>query len=168
MSLTLDRLLPRALIAIALAALSAGGVAWASGNPAIAHWVWAAGAVPVIGGLVVSIVRDLLAGRLGVDAVALLSMIGALALRENLAAIVVAVMHAGGNALEEFAVSRAERDLKSGGRHSGCGRSLQATTTEGESTLRWHRADGNGNTDRQGADHPDGGQVRAPASDSMA
>ena len=59
MSLTLDRLLPRALIAIALAALSAGGVAWASGNPAIAHWVWAAGAVPVIGGLVVSIVRDL-------------------------------------------------------------------------------------------------------------
>jgi cation transport ATPase len=107
------RLLRRALIAIALAALSAGGVAWASGNPAIAHWVWAAGAVPVIGGLVVSIVRDLLAGRLGVDAVALLSMIGALALRENLAAIVVAVMYAGGNALEEFAVSRAERDLKS-------------------------------------------------------
>ena len=59
MSLTLDRLLPRALIVIALAALSAGGVAWASGNPTIAHWVWAAGAAPVIGGLVVSIVRDL-------------------------------------------------------------------------------------------------------------
>ena len=71
MSLALDRLLPRALIVIALAALSAGGVAWASGNPAVAHWVWAAGAVPVIVGLVVSIVRDFLAGRLGVDAVAL-------------------------------------------------------------------------------------------------
>ena len=113
MSLALDRLLPRALIAIALAALSAGGGAWASGNPAVAHWVWAAGAVPVIVGLVVSIVRDFLAGRLGVDAVALISMIGALALSENLAAIVVAVMYAGGNALEEFAVSRAERDLKS-------------------------------------------------------
>jgi hypothetical protein len=39
MSLSLDRLLPRTLIAVALAALSAGGVAWASGNPAIAHWV---------------------------------------------------------------------------------------------------------------------------------
>ena len=110
MSLTLDRLLPSALIAIALAALSAGGVAWASGNPAIAHWVWAAGAVPVIGGLVVSIVRDFLAGRFGVDAVALLSMSGALALSENLAAIVVAVMYAGGNALEEFAgLSRGAR-----------------------------------------------------------
>ena len=67
----------------------------------------------MIAGLVVSILRDFLAGRLGVDAVALVSMTGALALGEYLAAIVVAVMYAGGNALEEFAVSRAERDLKS-------------------------------------------------------
>jgi P-type E1-E2 ATPase len=63
-------------------------------------------------GLFVSIVRDFLAGRLGVDAVALVAMIAALALGETLTAIVVAVMYAGGNALEDFAVSRAERDLK--------------------------------------------------------
>ena len=88
MTLALDRLLPRALIAIALVALSAGGVAWALGKPELAHWAWAAGTVPVIAGLVVSILRDFLAGRLGVDAVALLSMIGALALDETLAAIV--------------------------------------------------------------------------------
>jgi heavy metal translocating P-type ATPase len=113
MNLALDRLLPRALIVIALTGLCAGGVAWALGKPEIANWVWAAGAVPVIVGLAVSIVRDLLVGRFGVDAVALLSMIGALALGQNLAAIVVAVMYAGGNALEEFAVSRAERDLRS-------------------------------------------------------
>ena len=113
MSLALDRLLPRALIVIALTALSAGGVVWALGKPELADWVWAAGAVPVIVGLTVSIVRDLLAGRFGVDAVALLSMVGALALWQNLAAIVVAVMYAGGNALEEFAISRAERDLRS-------------------------------------------------------
>ena len=113
MTLALDRLLPRALLVIALLALLAGAAAWAFGKPEIAHGVWAAGAVPVIVGLVVSIIRDLLAGRFGVDTVALLSMIGALALRENLAANVVAVMYAGGNALEEFAVSRAERDLKS-------------------------------------------------------
>ena len=74
MSLALDRLLPRALIVIALTALSAGGVVWALGKPELADWVWAAGAVPV--GLTVSIVRDLLAGRFGVDAVALLSMVG--------------------------------------------------------------------------------------------
>jgi heavy metal translocating P-type ATPase len=40
-------------------------------------------------------------------------MSAALALGENLAGIVVAVMYAGGNVLEDFAVARAERDLKS-------------------------------------------------------
>ena len=62
--------------------------------------------------MLVSIVRDLLAGRAGVDVIALLSMTGALLLAQNLAAIVVAVMYAGGTVLEDFAVSRAERDLK--------------------------------------------------------
>ena len=83
MTLALDRLLPRALIVIALAALLAGGAAWAAGDPTLANWLWAAGAIPVIVGLIVSIARDLLAGRFGVDAVALLSMIGALALSQN-------------------------------------------------------------------------------------
>ena len=56
MTLALDRLLPRALIVIALAALLAGGAAWAAGDPTLADWLWAAGAIPVIVGLVVSIV----------------------------------------------------------------------------------------------------------------
>ena len=50
---------------------------------------------------------------MGVDAVALLSMLAALALGETLAGVVVAIMYAGGGALEDFAVGRAERDLKS-------------------------------------------------------
>jgi P-type E1-E2 ATPase len=58
-------------------------------------------------------IRDFLAGRLGVDAVAFVSMSGALALRQNLAGIVIAVMYAGGNILEDVAVARAERDLRS-------------------------------------------------------
>jgi len=41
-----------------------------------------------------------LAGRMGVDAIALVSMSAALVLGENLAGAVVAVMYAGGNALE--------------------------------------------------------------------
>ena len=64
-------------------------------------------------GLLVSIVRDFLAGRLGVDAVAFVSMSGALVLGQNLAGIVVAIMYSGGNLLEDFAVARAERDLRS-------------------------------------------------------
>ena len=50
---------------------------------------------------------------MGVDAVAFCSMTAALVLGQELAAAVVAVMYAGGNALEDFAVARAERNLKS-------------------------------------------------------
>jgi cation transport ATPase len=63
--------------------------------------------VPVITGLAVSIVRDLAAGRLGVDAIALLSMSAALALGEPLAGAVVALMYSGGNMLEVIAVDTA-------------------------------------------------------------
>jgi heavy metal translocating P-type ATPase/RND family efflux transporter MFP subunit len=51
--------------------------------------------------------------RMGVDAVAFVSMAAALALGQTLARVVVAIMYAGGNALEDFAIGRAERDLKS-------------------------------------------------------
>ena len=112
MSVALDRILHRALIGIALGGLAAGAILWTRGDRAFAQWAWAAGSIPVALGLLVSIVCDLLAGRAGVDVIALLSMTGALMLEENLAAIVVAVMYAGGTALEDFAVSRAERDLK--------------------------------------------------------
>jgi cation transport ATPase len=50
---------------------------------------------------------------MGVDAIAFLSMTAALALGQSLAAIVVAIMYAGGTVLEDFAVARAERSLKS-------------------------------------------------------
>ena len=108
-----ERVLRRALAAIALAGLLGGGLAWLAGRSSAASAVWAAGTVPVVIGLLVSMVRDLMAGRLGVDAVAFISMSAALLLGENLAGAVVAVMYAGGNLLEDFAVARAERDLKS-------------------------------------------------------
>jgi heavy metal translocating P-type ATPase len=112
MVINIEVLLRRSLIVIALAGLVGGGTAWGLGARSDAHWIWTAAAIPVIAGLTLSIIRDFLGGRLGVDAVALVAMIGALVLGETLAAIVVAVMYAGGNALEDFAVSRAERDLK--------------------------------------------------------
>jgi heavy metal translocating P-type ATPase len=68
--------------------------------------------VPVIAGLLVSIIRDVLAGRIGVDAIALVSMSAAIALRQPLAGAVVALMYSGGNVLEDIAVARAEHDLR--------------------------------------------------------
>jgi cation transport ATPase len=93
--------------------LSIGLVAAFAGHNGLARWIWAAGTIPVVVGLGFSIVRDVLAGRMGVDAVAFVSMAAALALGQTLAGVVVAIMYAGGNVLEDFAVGRAERDLKS-------------------------------------------------------
>jgi heavy metal translocating P-type ATPase len=108
-----ERVFRRALIAIALTGLISGTAAWANGRSDLASWCWAAGTLPVAIGLLISMIRDFLAGRVGVDSVAFVSMSGALALGQNLAGIVIAIMYAGGNLLEDIAVARAERDLRS-------------------------------------------------------
>jgi heavy metal translocating P-type ATPase len=107
------RAVRRAMIVIALTGLVLGLTAYAADRVSLARAILAAGTVPVLLGLALAIARDLVAGRMGVDAIAFLSMAVSLALGEVLAGAVVAVMYAGGNALEDFAVGRAERDLKS-------------------------------------------------------
>ncbi|KRQ15835.1 haloacid dehalogenase [Bradyrhizobium manausense] len=108
-----ERVLRWGLVAIAIAGLTVGILARAAGKPDLADLAWELGTAPVIGGLAVSIVRDLLSGRFGVDAIALLSMSAALALGQPLAGAVVALMYSGGNVLEDIAIARAERDLRS-------------------------------------------------------
>ncbi|MEY9122767.1 heavy metal translocating P-type ATPase [Bradyrhizobium yuanmingense] len=111
--MSFDRVRRWALVAIAIAGLIAGTLARAAGRPDLADVAWALGTAPVIAGLAVSIVQDLVSGRVGVDAIALLSMSAALALGQPLAGAVVALMYSGGNVLEEIAVARAEHDLRS-------------------------------------------------------
>jgi heavy metal translocating P-type ATPase len=108
-----ERIVHRALVAISVTGLASGLIALALGERRIAGVLWAVGTVPVIAGLAVSMTRDLFAGRLGVDAVALVSMAGAVAIGETLAGAVIALMYAGGNLLEDLAVTRAEKDLRS-------------------------------------------------------
>jgi heavy metal translocating P-type ATPase len=111
--MSFEQVLRRGLVAIAIAGLTAGILARVAGRPDLADLAWELGTAPVIGGLAVSIVRDLLGGRLGVDVIALLSMSAALALGQPLAGAVVALMYSGGNVLEDIAIARAERDLRS-------------------------------------------------------
>jgi len=107
-----DKLFHRTLLAVALAGLSVGFAAWAVGRRDLAEWCWAAGSLPVVVGLAGAMLRDFVAGRVGVDAVALVAMAGALVLGQPLAGIVIAIMYAGGNVLEGIAVARAERHLR--------------------------------------------------------
>jgi heavy metal translocating P-type ATPase len=108
-----ERVLRWALVSIAVAGLAAGIAAHAAGRPDLADLFWTLATAPVVAGLAVSIVRDFLAGRFGVDAIALVSMSAALALGQPLAGAVVALMYSGGNVLEDIAIARAEHDLRS-------------------------------------------------------
>jgi heavy metal translocating P-type ATPase len=99
---------------LAVAALSgvvAGGLLHVFGIDRPAHLVWAATTALLLVPLTLSVVRSLLRRDVGVDAIALVSMTGALVLGEYLAGAVVALMLAGGNALEERANGRARREL---------------------------------------------------------
>ncbi|MGA0595050.1 heavy metal translocating P-type ATPase [Enterovirga sp. CN4-39] len=100
-----------ALIAVALAGLAGGLAAQFLGEADWAAPLWTAGTVPVLAALLVEIVSSLRRGELGLDIVAALSMTVALIFGEALAAAVVALMYAGGQALEAFAERRATRSM---------------------------------------------------------
>ena len=104
-------LLQRGALALSVLGLAGGTAAWAAGAPAAAHLVWGLTTAAALVPLALAVVRDLVHGRLGVDLVALLSMGGALLVGEHLAGAVVALMLAGGNALEGLAAGRARREL---------------------------------------------------------
>ena len=111
--MSFERVLRWALVSIAVVGLAAGILAYAAGQLDLADLSWTLATAPVVAGLAISIARDLLAGRFGVDAIALVSMSAALALGQPLAGAVVALMYSGGNVLEDIAIARAEHDLRS-------------------------------------------------------
>jgi heavy metal translocating P-type ATPase len=107
--ITRDRLV--ALTAIGT--LAAGGALHLVDLPGAGDVVWAVGTGVALVPLTWSVLKALWRRDLGVDAIALVAMVGALALGEYLAGAVVAVMLAGGNALEASAGRRARRELAS-------------------------------------------------------
>ncbi len=102
----------RGLPAIALGSIVAGVALWLLGQESWADLAWAAGAAVVLVPLVLSTARSLLRGDVGVDAIALVAIVWALALGEFLAAAIVALMMSGGAALEAWAAGRARRELR--------------------------------------------------------
>jgi cation transport ATPase len=104
-------LLRPAIVAWPAAGLTIGLAAQFSGW---AHWagpIWAIATIPVLLALVTEIVIGLRRGDVGLDIVAALSMLAALIFAEYLAAVVVALMYAGGQYLEDFAERRASREM---------------------------------------------------------
>jgi heavy metal translocating P-type ATPase len=101
----------RLLLAWVLAGLAAGIALQVAGHPAYAAIAWAAASLPVALHVAIGVIRSLLGGRLGVDVIAFASILGALVLDEAAAAAVIALMVAGGEALEAWAEGRAQGAL---------------------------------------------------------
>ena len=100
------------LAILAFAAIVVGGVLWIVGQPGWADTVWGVGAAIVLVPLTVDTARSLRKGDIGVDAIALVAIAGALILGEQLAGAIVALMMSGGAALEAWAAGRARRELR--------------------------------------------------------
>ena len=92
--------------------VGAGGIAWLVGWRAVADWCWIAGTVTAVVPAVVWVLAALRRGRVGVDLIAVLSLVGTLLVGEYLAGALIAVMLAGGRALEAAAARRASHDLR--------------------------------------------------------
>ncbi|MDX8525969.1 heavy metal translocating P-type ATPase [Mesorhizobium sp. MSK_1335] len=108
-----ESVLRRMLLIIAVLGLALGLGAWRSGADFVSpDAIWTAATLPVVTMLAISILRDFWIGRIGVDAIALVSMSAALLLGQALAAVVIAIMYAGGTVLEDLARGRAERNLR--------------------------------------------------------
>ncbi|CAN0627501.1 Heavy metal translocating P-type ATPase [Burkholderia multivorans] len=100
-----------ALLFVSAGALVAGLGCAAFGASALARGLWFAGALPVLAALSVSIAQAVRRREAGVDVLAWLAIVLALALGESLAAAVISLMLASGRALERYAQARAQREM---------------------------------------------------------
>ena len=91
--------------------LALGGALHVLGHGAMAGQVWLGGAALVLCSVLADTLAALWRGELGLDLVALVSIAGAVLLRESLAAAVIAAMYAGGRALEGYAERRAREEM---------------------------------------------------------
>ncbi|WP_243077177.1 heavy metal translocating P-type ATPase [Microbacterium sp. SS28] len=97
-----------------MAALAALGIVVglsAVGANRSARWVAVAAVITFVGWTIARMVRDVMRGHVGLDVLAVVAMVATLAVGEYVAALIIVLMLAGGEALEEFASRRARRDL---------------------------------------------------------
>ncbi|MGZ4187617.1 MAG: heavy metal translocating P-type ATPase [Solirubrobacteraceae bacterium] len=100
------------LAAIAAVALVAGGAMHVAGQPDAGSAIWGSAVVLLSAELLAEVVWTIaVEHHMGVDMIALVAMVGALALGQELAGLIVGLMFSGGTTLEELASARARRDL---------------------------------------------------------
>jgi heavy metal translocating P-type ATPase len=103
---------PLVLAGIAATAIVVGGALHLAGEGAAGDWVWRVAVALLAVELSLEVARTIsVEHHMGVDSIALVAMVGSLALGEELAGAVVGLMFSGGEALEAVASRRARREL---------------------------------------------------------
>ncbi len=102
----------RLLAAYALLSIVVGGVLHLAGAGAAGDTVWRVAVALLAAELAVEVGHTILVDhQMGVDTIALVAMVGSLALGQELAGVVVGFMFSGGAALEDIASAHARREL---------------------------------------------------------
>jgi heavy metal translocating P-type ATPase len=100
------------LAGFALVAIAAGGLLYLVGEGAAGQTVWGVAVGVLAAELAAEVIRTVVVEHsLGVDTIALVAMVGALVLGEELAGLVIGLMFSGGASLEAIASRRARREL---------------------------------------------------------
>ena len=100
------------LAAVALLAIVLGAAFHIAGQPQTGDAIWEGAVVLLAAELAAEVGRTVIVDRhMGVDTIALVAMVGCLALGEELAGVVVGLMFTGGATLEDLASTRARREL---------------------------------------------------------
>lgn len=103
---------PYMLLLVTGTTFVAGGISWLFHSYGLAEFCWAAGAVLALLPTAWTAAKAIMKGHLGVDVIAVLSLIGTLAVHEYLAGALIAVMLSTGQSLEQTAERRATKDLR--------------------------------------------------------
>ncbi|AXH96446.1 heavy metal translocating P-type ATPase [Ornithinimicrobium avium] len=100
-------------VVLALVVLAAVLALMVAGQGVVAQWLGTGFVVLVVLRTSVDMVRDVLRGHYGLDILAVVAMVATVAVGEHVAALIVVVMLTGGEALEEYAATRARAELTS-------------------------------------------------------
>ncbi len=99
------------ILGVVTAGLIAGFIGQVFALPNVPRVAWIVPAVIVALSVLLDFVNGMRRGAFGVDLIALLAIVASIALNHLLAGIIIAAMVAGGNSLEEYANSKARREL---------------------------------------------------------
>ena len=99
------------LVGLALVVASVGGILEWAGQPVVSAWVLSIFGLGVAVRQGWNMIRAMMRGHVGLDVLAVTAIVATVVVGEHWASLVIVIMLSGGEALEDFAAGRAEREL---------------------------------------------------------